>query len=118
MSKLTKKVELRKRRKKRVRKKIFGLPDKPRLTVFRSSKHIYAQVIDDLSGHTIEKISSFTKGERVRSNVEGCKDLGKRLAVKILEKDIKQVVFDKNGYVYHGRIKALADGVREGGVKI
>ena len=116
MKKLPLKMRLLARRKKRIRKKINGTAERPRLSVFRSARHVYAQVIDDVQHQTLVSISSFGKGERAKADVAGCKELGKKLASKCLQKKIATMVFDRNGYVYHGRVKALADGMREGGV--
>jgi large subunit ribosomal protein L18 len=91
-----------------------------RLSVFRSSKHIYAQVIDDADGRTVVSASSLEKdmrgGLKTGANIEAAKAVGKRLAERAAEKGIKQVVFDRGGYLYHGRVKALADAAREGGL--
>jgi large subunit ribosomal protein L18 len=110
----------RTRRKVRVRKKVFGTPQRPRLSVFRSAKHIYAQVIDDVSGVTL--VSASTLDKALRANVDGDKvdcatEIGKALAQRCKEKNIDAVVFDRNGYRYHGRIKAVADGARDGGLQ-
>ena len=118
MAKQSKRVKLRLRRKKRVRKKISGSMERPRLSLFRSAKHVYAQVIDDLAGKTLVSISSFGKDEKAKANKEGCAELGKKLAELCKEKKIETVVFDRNGCAYHGRIKAFADGAREGGLKL
>lgn len=117
MSQLSKKSALRDRRKKRIRKKIFGTGERPRVSVFRSERHVYVQVIDDNQGQTLVSISSFEKGNHSKANVEACSNLGKELAGRCKAKNINAVVFDKNGYTYHGRIKALADGAREGGLQ-
>jgi large subunit ribosomal protein L18 len=106
----------------RVRKKIRGTPGRPRLAVFRSAKHMYAQLIDDSTGKTILSISTLSKDIReetkdAKTPVERFKILGVATAKKALEKNIKNVVFDRSGYLYHGRVKALADGAREGGLK-
>ena len=119
---LEKKIEQRKtlrlRRKARTRKKISGTEARPRLSVFRSSRHVYAQVIDDLKGVTLASASSFEKGsEHKRASVEVCAEVGKKLAARCKEKNIVQIVFDRNGNIYHGRIKALAEGAREGGLQ-
>lgn len=111
------KAALKKRRKLRVRKKIQGTPEQPRLSVFRSAKNVSAQVIDDLSGKTLVSISSFEKGSRAAAGKDGCGELGKKLAERCKAKDIGTVVFDRNGNLYHGRVKAFADGAREGGLK-
>lgn len=117
MSRNEQKKVLRLKRKKRIRKKVQGTASKPRLSVFRSASHIYAQVIDDDSGVTLASINSYKKGESKRAGVEGCAELGKKLAEICKTKEISKVVFDKNGYAFHGRVKALADGAREGGLQ-
>jgi len=113
--------EARKRRHLRVRKKVFGTPERPRLNVFRSNKHIYAQVIDDLAGHTLVSASSIDKelkGKLSRgSNIEAAKMVGALVAKRAIEKGVKKVVFDRGGYLYHGRVKALAEAAREGGLE-
>ena len=107
----------RKKRKMRIRKKINGTPERPRLVVFRSSKHIYAQIIDDLAGATLASASTLSlEGENIRLTVENAKLVGKKVAEEAIKKSITSVVFDRNGFVYHGRIKAVADGAREGGL--
>ena len=110
----------RKKRQARVRKKVTGSVERPRLCVFRSSKHIYAQIIEDVSGKTLVTASTVAKGaaDSVKNsgNVEAAKLVGKQIAEKALAQDIKQVVFDRNGFLYHGRIKALADAAREAGL--
>lgn len=116
MSKADKKYELRKKRKLRIRKRITGTSERPRLSVFRSAKHVFVQVIDDESGTTLASVGSYSKGKGERAGIPQCGELGKKIAESCLAKDIKRVVFDKNGYAYHGRIKAVADGAREGGL--
>ena len=110
----------RKKRQTRVRKKVGGSVERPRLCVFRSSKHIYAQIIEDVTGKTLVAASTVAKdtGDSVKytGNVEAAKAVGKQIAEKALAKDIKQVVFDRNGFLYHGRVKALADAAREAGL--
>ena len=107
------------RRHRRVRGKIAGTPERPRLDVFRSSKHIYAQIIDDVSGTTLAAASSLDKGfEGCGGNAEAAAKVGKAIAEKALAKGIKTVVFDRGGFVYHSRVKALADGAREGGLEL
>ena len=110
----------RKKRQVRVRKKIIGSVERPRLCIFRSSKHIYAQIIEDVSGTTLAAASTVTKGEtdnlKHGGNLEAAKVVGKLIAEKALAKDINQVVFDRNGFLYHGRVKALADAAREAGL--
>jgi large subunit ribosomal protein L18 len=105
------------RRKQRVRKKISGTAVKPRLSLFRSPKHLYAQVIDDATGNTLVAVSSFEKGKHGSANVEASGELGKILAQRCQAKQITTIVFDKNGSQYHGRVKAFADGARAGGLK-
>ncbi|MBU4525925.1 MAG: 50S ribosomal protein L18 [Desulfomicrobium sp.] len=109
--------EARKKRKTRIRKKINGTAERPRLVVFRSSKHIYAQIIDDLAGATLASASTLSlEGENIRLTVENAKLVGQKVAEEAIKKSITSVVFDRNGFVYHGRIKAVADGAREGGL--
>jgi len=109
--------EARKKRKMRIRKKVNGTPERPRLVVFRSSKHIYAQIIDDLAGATLASASTLSlEGDNIRLTVENAKLVGKKVAEEAIKKSITSVVFDRNGFVYHGRIKAVADGAREGGL--
>ena len=109
------------RRRHHVRRKIVGTAERPRLTVFRSSKHIYAQLIDDLSGLTLAAASSNTKEVRGElpygGNVKAAAVVGKRLAEAAKSKGIQKAAFDRGHYRYHGRVKALADGAREGGLK-
>jgi len=110
------KAVIRKRVHKRIRRKVAGNTARPRLAVFRSVKHIYAQVIDDSVGHTVAAASSNEKsGVKSGGNVAGAKAVGKLLAERAKEKGVKSVVFDRGGYLYHGRVKALADAAREGG---
>ena len=103
----------------RVRKNISGTAERPRLNVFRSSKHIYAQIIDDVAGKTIVAASSLEKAftENYGGNCDAAKAVGKMVAEKALEKGIKTVVFDRGGYIYHGRVAALAEGAREAGLE-
>jgi len=112
------KEALRQKRKKRIRKKISGTAERPRLSVFRSARHVYAQVIDDVAGKTLVAAASFEKGQdkSKNANIEACSELGKLIASRCKEKKISTIVFDKNGQRYHGRVKALADGAREGGL--
>ncbi len=110
-------LEHRLRRKQRVRKKVTGTTERPRLSLFRSAKNIFAQVIDDSTGTTLVAVSSFEKGNHRSSNVEGSTELGKILAERCLAKQISTIVFDKNGSRYHGRVKAFADGARSGGLQ-
>ena len=105
------------KRHKRVRGKISGTADRPRLCVFRSENNIYAQVIDDVAGNTLVSASSVEKGFEGGSNCEAAKKIGMKVAERAREKGIEEVVFDRGGYIFHGRVKALADGAREGGLK-
>ncbi len=110
------------RRKIRVRKKVKGTSERPRLSVFRSNKHIYAQVIDDTAGKTLAAVSTKSKAFGAAAAKDGkkvgaAKTIGKLLAKVALEKGITKVVFDRSGYIYHGRVSALAEGAREGGLQ-
>ena len=108
----------RKKRHKRVRYKITGTPERPRLNVFRSEKHIYAQVIDDTKGVTLVSASSLEKGFKGSgSNKEAATAVGKQVAQRAVKSGIEDVVFDRGGYIYHGRVKELAEAAREGGLK-
>lgn len=114
------KQERRFRIKKRIRKVVFGTKDKPRLTVFRSNKQIYTQFINDTEGTTLLAVSSLNKEIAEKKNItkiEQAKLVGKLAAEKSKDTGIKSIVFDRNGYLYHGRVKALADAAREGGLK-
>jgi len=110
----------RNKRKARIRKKLTGTSDRPRLSVFRSAKHIYAQVIDDASGVTLVAASSVENTFKEQPKFENKKAaagfIGKLVAQRALDKGIKQVVFDRNGFLYHGRIKAVSEGAREAGL--
>lgn len=117
--KMTKEIA-RKHRKVRIRKKISGTAQRPRLVVFRSNLHIYAQVIDDVTGTTLASSSTQVLAKAdddCRCNKDGAVKVGKDIAAKAKEKNIESVIFDRNGYIYHGRVKALADAAREGGLK-
>lgn len=106
------------KRHKRVRGKIAGTPERPRLNVFRSETNIYAQIIDDAAGKTLVSASSLEKGfEGLGSNCEAAKKVGLAIAQRAKDKGIDTVVFDRGGYLYHGRIQALAEGAREGGLQ-
>lgn len=106
------------KRHKRVRAKISGTPECPRLCVFRSAKHIYAQIIDDVNGVTLASASSLEKDFGIYGgNKEAAAKVGKLVAERALEKKIETVVFDRGGFIYTGRVKELADGAREGGLK-
>ena len=113
------KDEIRSRIHKRIRRKVQGTTERPRLAVFRSVAHIYAQVIDDSKGHTLVAASSVGKEGKTKTggNVAAAKAIGKSIAERAKEKGIRQVVFDRGGYQYHGRVKALADAAREAGLE-
>lgn len=111
------------RRKKRIRKKIFGTSERPRLSVFKSKKHIYAQIIDDIKGETICAASTLSpeirqiRNEQKLKGIELAKLVGSLIAKRALEKGVEKVVFDRNGFLYHGRVKSLADAARQQGLK-
>ncbi len=108
----------RERRKLRIRRKLSGTAERPRLTVFRSSKHIYAQCVDDVAGTTVAHAGTTKKGAASDgTKTDDAKKIGAAIAKLLLAKGIKAVVFDRNGYLYHGRVRALADGAREAGLK-
>jgi len=114
------KVDRRAKIKRRIRKRIFGTASVPRLSVFRSNKQIYAQLIDDTEGKTLVSTSSYVHTDKSiseKSKIEQAAIVGTELAKKALDAGIENVVFDRNGYLYHGRVKALADSAREGGLK-
>lgn len=121
MSTAIKKAASRLRRKRSIRKKISGTAERPRLSVYRSNKHIYVQVIDDVAGTTLASIS--TESPSVRESVsdkkktEAAQVVGQKIAEKCKELSIENVIFDRNGFIYHGRVKAVAEGAREGGLK-
>jgi large subunit ribosomal protein L18 len=107
----------RERKRHRVRKKIVGTAERPRLSVFRSSKHIYAQMIDDLNGTTMAAAGSQSKGGKTGCNVKAASSVGQKLAAAAKAAGISKAAFDRGHYKYHGRLKALADAVREGGIQ-
>lgn len=113
------KKAIRYKRKRRIRAGITGTMERPRLSIFRSNSHLYAQLIDDVKGHTL--VAASTREEenngKLRLNLEGAKGLGTLLAKRAIAKNISQVAFDRSGYLYHGKIKALADAARETGLK-
>jgi large subunit ribosomal protein L18 len=116
------KTEHRTRLKRHVRLRITGTPERPRLTVFRSQRHVYVQIVDDTSGKTLVSVSDLAKGTKeefkdLKGQVAIGKKVGQLTARRALEQNITQVVFDRNGYLYHGVVKAMADGAREGGLK-
>lgn len=112
----TTKDSRRLRIKRSIRSKIAGTPERPRLTVFRSNKGVYAQIIDDEAGKTLAAFSSFELGV-AGNNVEAAKQVGVKVAEKAKAAGIEAVIFDRNGYLYHGKVKAVADGAREGGLQ-
>ena len=113
--------EMRKNRHVRVRQKVHGTPERPRLNVYRSNSHIYAQVIDDIDGHTLVSASTLDKEIKDKlsstQNKEAAKLVGELVGKRALDKGINEVVFDRSGYIYHGRIRELAEGAREAGLK-
>jgi large subunit ribosomal protein L18 len=120
MGKTAEKLIARLRRHKRVRKNMFGMEDRPRLAVFRSTNHIYTQIINDTEGVTL--VAASTADKELKSlksggNIEAAKKVGELIAKRALEKKIETVVFDRGGFLYHGRVKALADAAREAGLK-
>ncbi len=121
MNKIKKKRIKRLRKKKRVRKKISGTPERPRLVVYRSIKHIYAQVIDDTKGHTLVQASTLERALmdelKNKTKKEKARIVGRVIGKRCIENKIEKVVFDRNGYLYHGRVKEVAEGARESGLK-
>jgi len=112
------KLDEREKRHKRIRKKLYGTEERPRLSIFRSNKHIYAQIINDLEGKTLVSASSLEKEINAKNvNCELSKQIGILLGKRGLEKGITRIVFDRSGYQYHGNIKQLAEGAREGGLQ-
>ena len=116
------KTENRRRLKAHIRLRITGTAERPRLTVFRSLRNVYAQIIDDTTGRTLVSVSNLSKGDReqfreLKGQTAKAKLVGKLAARKAIERKITQVVFDRNGYLFHGVVKAMADGAREGGLK-
>ena len=109
--------ETRQKRHLRIRKNISGTPEKPRLNVFRSSSHIHAQIIDDVNGVTLVAASSVDMKLANGGNIEAATQVGKMIAERAIAKNIEKVVFDRGGYIYHGRVKALAEAAREAGLK-
>jgi large subunit ribosomal protein L18 len=118
LRKMLDKDRKRLKRKAHIRKRIAGTAEKPRMTVTRSNKSLYIQVIDDARGHTLASASTLEKELRtIKVNTEGAGQLGEVMGKRLLEKNIKTVVFDRNGYLYHGLVKALADGARKAGIQ-
>jgi len=120
MNTATIKRQSRFKRKKRIRKKLSGIPERPRLSVFRSSRHIYAQIVDDVSGHTLTAASSLEKISKdkddLKNNVAIARFVGKLVGERAVEKGIQSIVFDRNGFLYHGRVRAVSEGAREAGL--
>lgn len=120
-SKTNPRQQARLKRKKRIRKKLSGSPERPRLSVFRSSKHIYAQLIDDFNGATLAAVSTMDpeirQQEKVKGKIENAKRVGQAIADRAKAKGITRVVFDRNGFLYHGRVRALAAAAREAGLE-
>ena len=120
MGSVNRRTELRDKRKNRIRKRIFGTAERPRLTVFRSAKHIYTQIVDDTQGVTLASASTMEKDIRETQKFDNKRAaanfIGKLIAERASAKGIKSVVFDRNGFLYHGRIKAVSDGAREAGM--
>lgn len=119
MDRASQRVQRRTRRKRGLRKRLLGTPDQPRMTIYRSLKHMYVQVIDDLSGRTLVAASTRDKGFSAdrTSNAKSAAEIGKLVAQRATEAGITTVCFDRNGLRYHGRVKALAEAAREGGLK-
>ncbi|MBW2245825.1 MAG: 50S ribosomal protein L18 [Deltaproteobacteria bacterium] len=120
MGKLDLKKQARLKRKKRIRKHLIGTQERPRLNVFRSSKHIYAQVIDDEQGHTLVAASSLEKTvkeqPKFENKITAADFIGKLIGERAIKKGLKKVVFDRGGFLFHGRVKAVANGAREAGL--
>lgn len=118
MKKLVEKDRKRLKRKIHIRKRIFGTPEKPRMSVFKSNRSLYIQVIDDTLGSTLLSASTLEKDlKSIKRDIEGAGKLGEIMGKRLLEKNINTVVFDRNGYFYHGIVKAIADGARKSGVQ-
>jgi large subunit ribosomal protein L18 len=112
-----KRNEIRQRVHTRIRRRLAGTPERPRLNIYRSLNHIYAQVIDDSKGVTLVSASTVAAKAKTGGNVAAAKEIGKQIAERAKEKGISKVVFDRGGYLYHGRVKALADAAREAGLE-
>jgi len=120
MAKTNPKTIARAKRVRRIRKKIFGTPERPRLRVFKSNKHMYAQIIDDMTGHTLVSMSTVDKEYEAgdeKGKIAAAKKIGTALASRAKEAGISKVIFDRGGAVYHGRVKSLSEGAREGGLE-
>ena len=119
LRKMLEKDRKRLKRKVHIRKRVSGTAERPRMTVTRSNRRLSVQVIDDTKGHTLVAVSTLEKDLReIKATVVGAAQLGEIMGKRLLEKDIKSVVFDRNGYLYHGIVKALADGTRKAGIKL
>ncbi len=117
-NKSARKVKSRLKKRVRIRRKVFGTPERPRLSVFRSSSHMYAQIVDDSAGRTLVATSTrVVTGAKSTSSIDAAKAVGAQIAKLAKEKNITNIVFDRSGYLYHGRVKALADAAREAGIK-
>lgn len=119
MSRFNKSIS-RKARHSRVRKNLSGTPERPRLNVYKSNANIYAQIIDDVNGVTLVSASTLDKelsGDKLASNIESAKKVGELVAKRALDKGVEEVVFDRSGYIYHGKVKELAESAREAGLK-
>ena len=114
---MIKRDSIRQRIHARIRRKLSGTTERPRLSVHRSLNHIYAQVIDDQTGETLVSASSLALKAKTGGNIATAKEIGKAIAERAVEKGVKKVVFDRGGYLYHGRVKALADAAREAGLE-
>jgi large subunit ribosomal protein L18 len=114
---MIKRDEIRQRIHARIRRKLAGTSERPRLSVHRSLNHIYVQVIDDQTGETVASASTIALKSKTGGNIAAAKEIGKTIAEKAKEKGVKKVVFDRGGYLYHGRVKALADAAREAGLE-
>ena len=114
---MIKRDSIRQRIHARIRRKLSGTTERPRLSVHRSLNHIYAQVIDDLTGETLVSASTLAIKAKTGGNIAAAKEIGKAIAERAVEKGVKKVVFDRGGYLYHGRVKALADAAREAGLE-
>jgi large subunit ribosomal protein L18 len=114
---MIKRDEIRQRIHARIRRKLTGTTERPRLSVHRSLNHIYAQIVDDQTGETLVSASTLALKAKTGGNVAAAKEIGKAIAERAVEKGVKKVVFDRGGYLYHGRVKALADAAREAGLE-
>lgn len=117
MIKKTSRTSVRIKKHKKIRNRFSGTPERPRLSVYRSNSHIYAQIIDDTKGHTLVSASSKDLGLEKSNDIAAAVSVGEAIAKKALEANIEAVVFDRGGYIYHGKIKSLADAAREAGLK-